>query len=41
VISPGTKVRIPYPEELKLSGNKEADLKVAKQRAAEIYRKYK
>lgn len=41
VISPGTKVRIPYPEELKLSGNKEADLKAAKQRAAEIYRKYK
>jgi nucleoid-associated protein YgaU len=41
LIGPGTKVRIPYPEELNLTGNTETDLKAAKQRASVIYAKYK
>jgi nucleoid-associated protein YgaU len=40
-ITPGTKVRVPYLEELHLTGNAETDLKAAKQRAGEIYKKFK
>lgn len=40
-IHPGTKVRIPYPEELKLTGNTDSDVKAAKQRASAIYAKFK
>jgi nucleoid-associated protein YgaU len=40
-ITPGTKVRIPYPEELQLTGDSATDTKAAKQRASAIYAKYK
>jgi hypothetical protein len=40
-ITPGTKVRIPYPDELKLTGDSATDTRAARNRAAEIYAKYK
>ena len=40
-IRPGTKLRIPYPDELPFTGDSSADLKAAKKKAREIYARYK
>lgn len=39
-IPPGTKVKIPYKDQLPLTGNEEADIAAAKKRAKEIYAPY-
>lgn len=39
-IAPGTTLLIPYPDQLPLTGNTEADIKAAKKRSAEIYARY-
>lgn len=40
-IAPGTKLLIPYPEELPLTGNDSADILAAKRRGTAVYAKYK
>lgn len=39
-IKPETSVRIPYPEELPLTGDKERDIQTARKHADEIYARY-